>query len=324
MSWDIATGEGKHIKIFIYGPAGCWKTRIMLRLGTIPLDQEPILAVMDTEFGTDHYAKEFRFRRKQKTNCAEIVKDIEEIIKHPGSIKALGVDSYTIFDKSLVSKWVDLYLKRLPTSSGHKLDFYVLQPNDHQNINKERDAFIRMLLESNLNVFVTAEVKNEWEGLKVVGKTFDAPERFEHFFDTVIEIRERKGKPGYVAKVHKDRSYRLKKNAEYDWDSEQQAYELMRVFDMAQTFENVVRDEVIPEEAPTPDILKPPTPEENIALLLKELAALKQELKIETAPWQKLLEPFGTNSALKLNELQLIEFKRTLEAMRPTQAAQAA
>ena len=330
MAWDIATGENKHIKLFIYGPAGCWKTRVMLRLGNVPEDKEPILAVMDTEFGTDHYAKEFRFRRKQKTNCIDIVNDIKDIIKTPGNIKALGVDSYTIFDKSLVSKWVDLYLKRLLTSSGHKSEFYVLQPNDHQNINKERDAFIRMLLESNLNVFVTAEVKNEWEGLKVVGKTFDAPERFEHFFDTVIEIRERKGKPGYTARVHKDRSYRLKKNAEYDWDSEQQAYELLKVFDLTQTFENIIRDEPIDTTAvDVPDFAKEAaTKAANAAEsnndLLWTISNLKKELRIPTDNWGALLKPFSVTTATALNEIQLVELKHKLEAMRPTPAAQAA
>ena len=324
MSWEVAQPRSKHIKIFMFGPAGCWKTRVMLRLGNVPKDHAPALAVLDSEFGTDHYADQFTFHRKQTTNCDEITKYVQAWIKNPDGLTAIGIDSYTIYDKSLVSKWVHLYLKRLPTSSGHKTEFYILQPNDHQNINGDRDEFIRMLLESKLNVFVTAEIKNEWEGLKVIGKTFDAPERFEHFFDTVIEIKERgTNLIGYKAHVHKDRSYRLKKNAEYDWDSEEQAYELMKVFNLLSLADPYVGP--VEKEKPAVDTPQPPPFETNqvvspeIADLLRQVGALKTELHITAKDaWDKLLVPYNVPTAKSLTEEQLKEFINTLEGMRPS------
>ena len=83
-------------------------------------------------------------------------------------------------------------------------------------------------------------------------------------------------------------------------------------------------DETILEETPVPDLLKS-DPVQETTRLMQEISALKKELKIaDPADWALLLMPFGVTSAKSLNELQLIEFKRKLEAMRPTQAAQAA
>ena len=220
--WDKANHQGAGFKILIWGPPGCWKTRLMLRLGNVPNGAEMKLAVLDSEAGTNHYDKEFNFRREFEMDMEEATKKIEKL---PPSAVTLGIDSYTVFDTALKRKWNELYLKRLVTSSGHHKEFYVFQPNDHQNLNQEREAFIAALWKSNLNIYMTAEIKNDWEGLKVVGVTADMPAKFEHYFDTIIGISERgRDLIGFKARVIKDRSNTLEANKVYDWNSEAQAY----------------------------------------------------------------------------------------------------
>lgn len=52
----------KRKKIMLWGPPGCHKTRTMLRLGHVEDEDNPKLAVMDVEFGTDWFREEFNFK----------------------------------------------------------------------------------------------------------------------------------------------------------------------------------------------------------------------------------------------------------------------
>jgi hypothetical protein len=337
MAWEEAKSTGKNFKVFIFGPPGCWKTRLMLRLGNVHPGVAPALAVMDTEFGTGHYADEFRFARKQEVDADVIEKEIDALIAKPGSIRAIGLDSYTVYDKALVNKWVELYHKRLLTSSGHKAEFYVLQPNDHQNINRERDKFIRKLLKSGLHVYMTAEVKNQWAGMKIIGKTFDAPERFTHFFDTVIEVQDRGPNTiGFLAKVLKDRTHNLRQDKIYEWDSEEQAYALLKNFDLSGAIP-AAKAEAKPAPQVKPEAPEQPTAEpatdtppfdpapqpaaqpEAPAPTLDDVVRLKKGLGIlDRKAWDDLLVPYNVKTAKDLDQQQLKAFVAKLESMRPT------
>ena len=102
------------------------------------------------------------------------------------------------------------------------------------------------------------------------------------------------------------------------------------MFDLTQTFENIIRDEPIDTTAvDVPDFAKEAaTKAANAAEsnndLLWTISNLKKELRIPTDNWGALLKPFSVTTATALNEIQLVELKHKLEAMRPTPAAQAA
>jgi hypothetical protein len=304
----------------------------MLRLGNVPNGAEMKLAVLDSESGTFHYDDQFNFRREIGIDMDEAR---EKIAKLPSPIVSLGVDSYSIFDRSTKKKWNDLYLKRLITSSGHHKEFYVLQPNDHQNLNQERDLFIQTLLESNLNVFMTAEIKNDWEGLKVLGVTGDLPERFEHIFDTVIGISERgRDLVGYKAKVLKDRSHILEANKVYDWNSEEQAYDLMKRFDLtvlnpgAKKAEAPAAAVTIAEDKPAQEqVVTPAAPaapaevKTDTQALLTEVVSLKKQLGInDKEKWTKMLNDVDPKaaSAKEFSPEQLQKFVGDLKALLPS------
>lgn len=63
---------------------------------------------------------------------------------------------------------------------------------------------------------------------------------------------------------------------------------------------------------------------EHIKDLLWAISNLKNELNVSAEQWSSLLTPFDVVTAKDLNDLQLVDLKHKLEAMRPTQAAQAA
>ena len=67
----------------------------MLRLANRP-EGEPALAVIDPEYGTDHYGEEFNFRRKQILDTDEIYTEVDKLVRRPGEVITLGIDSFSI------------------------------------------------------------------------------------------------------------------------------------------------------------------------------------------------------------------------------------
>ena len=224
MDWEIATPKKKKYKLFFWGPEGCYKTRTALRLGNVPDSDKPAMAVIDTEFGTDHYGGEFRFRRKQTVDPDEVFQSVKDLIKSPNGIKTLVIDSFSVYYQSLVSKYADLFLKREVTSSGNKKDYYVIQPRDYQAINREAYNFVRMLLACDFNVIATCHAKDKWgEGMKVEGKIPDGPKKMAHYFDTVVEIEDAKGGGFQGVVKRKDRTHSLQVQKVIPWNSDKDA-----------------------------------------------------------------------------------------------------
>lgn len=225
-----ALPRSKKFKLFLYGPPGGFKTRTMLRLANVPDGDPEALAIVDTEFGSDHYADEFNFLRLQTNDPDEIFNATKRLLKSPGKIKTLGFDSFSVYYASLMAKYVDLYLKREISSKGHKKEYYVLQPRDYQPINREAEKFIRMLLSCDLNVIVTCQSKEQWgDNMKVIGSTFDGFKRLPYYFDTSIEVEENKRyKSGFSGTVKlKDRTNKLKVGEKIPWENDQAIYDYL-------------------------------------------------------------------------------------------------
>lgn len=108
--WKKAEPAQKRFKILLIGQHGTYKTRTMLRLAD--RNGEPALAVADTESGTDHYSDEFNFLRIQSSDADEIKSAIEGILKDPGDITCLGIDSISVYCEAVTAKYADLFLKR--------------------------------------------------------------------------------------------------------------------------------------------------------------------------------------------------------------------
>ena len=328
--------EKKQLKILITGPRGQYKTRSILNMCNVPNDKEPILSIIDTENGSDHYGGEFRFRRFRSSDSDEISEYVESKIKNPLGIEVIALDSHTIYFDAVKSKYADLYLKRMPTSSGHKGEFYIFQPNDHAPYRKEIYDFMRACLSSPFHFIWTCHSTSRWSGMKVIGEKPDGVKGIEHWFDTVINISE-KSNGTFVAKVEKDRTGLLIERKVYPWRSQEDAFALFEPFrallhgeKLPEKKKEVIKEEkkkepieetagerAKPEEKKKePEQVNPPA---TIKIMLMEVVKLKKELRIvEKADWDKLVKPFNVDSAKDMTVIQLTAFIKQLTDMRPT------
>jgi hypothetical protein len=227
--FELATPSAKKYKLFFWGPEGSFKTRTALRLGNTPDGEQPSLAIIDTERGTEHYSSDFNFLRIITVNPDKVYNAVKKLVQNPGHVKTLVIDSFTVYYQSLISKYVDLFMMREITSKGNKGEYYVLQPRDYQAINREAYNLIRMLIASDINIIVTAHAKDKWgDNMQIEGLAPDAPKKMSHFFDTVIEIET-----GVDGKFHgyvhsKDRTNKIPIGEAIPWHSDAVAVEYMQ------------------------------------------------------------------------------------------------
>lgn len=316
----------KQLKVLLVGPRGQYKTRLMLWMCDVPKDQKPILSVIDTENGTDDYRSEFNFRFKPTSDPDEILEYIAAITKNPGDLKVSALDSHTVHFDAVKSKYADLYLKRMPGSSGHKKEFYIFQPNDHEPYRREIYDEIRLLIRSGLHLIWTCHSTDKWKGMKVVGEKANAIKSIEHYFSTVIRIEE-KANNVYVAKVEKDRTNTLPENQTYKWRNEKEAREILLPFKeiIAGTKPASVKKTKPNETGKNAETKKPKStttkestsPKSNI----QDIVKLKKELKIrDRKVWDELLKPYNVNTAKDMTEEQIAKFAAELDGMRPSKA----
>jgi hypothetical protein len=323
-NWEKASDSRRRFKILFWGPPGSYKTREMLRLAN-KKDGEPALAVVDPEYGTDHYADEFNFRRKQINDPDMIYDEVDKLVRNPGDIITLGFDSFSVYYEALVSKFADLFLKREVSSKGHKGEYYTLQPRDYQPINREAYKLVRLLLKADLNIIAICQTKEKWEDMKVVGTTFDGPKRMAHYFDTIIEVSEKLDATGrvvgFVGTIKKDRSRKIKVGTQIPWDDDETIYkELVKAFgrdlsqgDAAKPFgskEQPVTEKKPTEEKPTEEKPSEEMPaEETPPLEESKKGAKEEEAKEKSKPPttdENKAEYFDKIIALK-QELKIID-----------------
>ncbi len=229
MNWPVAQERKKKFKLFLSGPPGCFKTRTSLRLASDGNFKDPAVAVIDTEFGTDHYGGEFAFRVPPidpwDLDADKIHHLVDEITRKPGNVKTLIFDSFSVYYDMLLEKWINLFLQREITSAGHKKEYYVLQPRDYNQINRDASKLVRRLLKCDLNIICICQIKNEYEfqsgTLKVVGQTADGWKRLGYYFDTLIDIEKYPKKKGWKASVReKDRTNSFQVGEEIPWEND--------------------------------------------------------------------------------------------------------
>jgi len=340
----------KQLKILITGPRGQYKTRAILQMCDVPADQAPILSVIDTENGTDYYGNQFRFRHCRTSDPDEIMAYVASKIKIPKGLQVLSLDSHTNYFNAVKSKYAELYLTRMPTSSGHKKEFYIFQPNDHEPYRKEIYDLLRDFIKSPFHFIWTCHSTSKWSGMKVVGEKPDGVKGLEHWFDTVVHIFE-KSNGVFIAKVEKDRTGMLPEKKTYPWRNQDDAFALFAPFrDLIQggngatektTTTKLEPATITPEEKKAadrkadekkksePSKAPPPaaetktdkadTPADQKDDLMK-IVKLKKELRI-VAPesWKNLLKPYKVATAKEMDAGQRVKFIAELEALRPTE-----
>lgn len=211
VGWELsADSDAPRFKIFIYGDTGTFKTRSILTAfaDRKPTTAAPRLAVIDTENGTEHYQREFKFLRKVTTKRENIV---QGVLNPPEGIETVAIDSFTDFCDLVQEAWKELYLVR-ERGAGNKRDYYTLQPRDYANITEEIRKMVRALIDrADLNVVITAKPKAryaEGEMMQKMGETFDGYKRIPFFMDVCLHLT--KADDGTVmAETERDRTNRF-------------------------------------------------------------------------------------------------------------------
>lgn len=185
----------KRFNALLYGDMGTGKTTFALSL--------PNVYVIDAEGGATNnkYLKLIDKDGEDNGNYQEteefdlvmaIVKDLLTL-EHP--YKTLVVDSITKIYDNLLEK-AELEMARRPKKEG-KFAHY-------QYAYKEMKKLLRLIKKLDMNVVITAHLKDKWDDFKVIDTTFDGYKKLGYELDLVLRT-EKRGRDDFVGVVIKSR-----------------------------------------------------------------------------------------------------------------------
>lgn len=190
-----ATAKNVAIKCLLIGPEGSGKTKAMLSF--------PALAVIDTEAGTDLFARNHAFDVLHTKSLKETVEAVNEAIK--GQYESIGIDSMT-----------PIYNTLLNAAEGAQRDGS-LSAKQWGTIKRTCSKLVdALMVKAKQHVVCTAWVKDKYAkpGTVINGRTVGAQEmvtlgemadfdkKLGHAFDFVFRMDNSNG---YVARVIKAR-----------------------------------------------------------------------------------------------------------------------
>lgn len=178
----------KRLKLLVYGPAGVGKTTAAI--------QFPNAYIVDTERGTDHYAKTINKSGSvvlQSNNPDEIRDELQQLLtkKHP--YKTLIIDPITQVYNSCQEKWTRIFEKYAKTTKEAEIQDF--GPRYWGRVKQDMKAIDRLLLSLDMNVLITSHQKDIYgPGMQKVGVGPDTKKGDEYLFDLVFELKNLGGK----------------------------------------------------------------------------------------------------------------------------------
>lgn len=206
MAFKKASPENRRLKIYLYGKAGAGKTYAAV--------QFPNPAVYDLEHKALSFSDDFEFDIKEPsyTDPSEILlelnKEIDDLMANPGDYKTLIIDSASVLT-DLVG---DKHLRRLREKKQNPL--LSLGPAEYKLIKSDIKSFVNKLMLLDMNVVMTARIKNQYdteslEMMKIIGTEPDAHKEFPALFHIVIELQGDGPSDPRTAIVRRDNTRRL-------------------------------------------------------------------------------------------------------------------
>lgn len=304
-------------KILVFGESGSGKTTLAL--------QFPKIAYCDNHGSSEKYEAAYQDHLfAHPRNADETIDTVKYLLQNPGDRRTFVLDDMTVFWSQLQEKWVDIFLRRLPRSKGHKLDLYQVQPGDWVHIKRDLNALIQRIIALDMNVVVIARAQKEYAGegdnfMKVVGTTFGGEKNLPYSFDFIFELQRQGDKR--IAITHKQRiapgSKPLPDQFEFTIDDQGRAtfYDFFKDFSVPEHLTqeaHVVEDpvavpeieETAPQEAlpaptvsPVTDFTTPATGEQ-----FNQIKTLKDQIQFDKKGWETyLLQEFKVKTAKSLN-----------------------
>lgn len=184
----------KRPKLFVYGPAGSWKTTVAISF--------PRPYLIDTERGAEN--KEYVQRLTDgggayyfTASFEDTLAEVKALLAEKHEYRTLVIDPFTIIYNDQIDTAADMH----GTEFGRHRAF----------ADRKIRQLLNLVLRLDMNVVITAHHKPQWERVSVngktevreVGKTFDCYPKIDYLFDLVLEI-QRRGKE-CVAIVAKSR-----------------------------------------------------------------------------------------------------------------------
>jgi len=173
----------KRLKVFLWGDTGTLKTRTALSF--------PSPVVIDLERGSGAYEGEFDFHVVHASNPEDVRRHVHWLNTNHHPFRTLVIDSITEYWEALQKYWSNIFLQTNVGGVGHHKDFYTLQVGDWSQIKADFRELIRLILELDMNVVITAHEKamyDEQRGfMKRIGETFAGEKRLPYLFDIVYQ-----------------------------------------------------------------------------------------------------------------------------------------
>lgn len=176
----------KRLKMFVYGPSGIGKTTAALLF--------PRAYVIDTEKGTDHYAKTINQMDSavfQSNVFDEVTAEVKQLLTTKHEYRTLIIDPITQVYHSVQDKWSRIFEKHAKTEKEAEVQDFGMRY--WGRVKSDFKALQRMLMALDMNIIITSHQKDLYgTGMTKIGVTFDSMKGEDYLYDLVFRL-EKKG-----------------------------------------------------------------------------------------------------------------------------------
>lgn len=176
----------KRLKMFVYGPSGIGKTTAALLF--------PKAYVIDTEKGTDHYAKTINAMDSavfQSNVFDDVMAEVKQLLTTKHEYRTLIIDPITQVYHSVQDKWSRIFEKHAKSEKEAEVQDFGMRY--WGRVKSDFKALQRMLMALDMNIIVTSHQKDLYgTGMTKIGVTFDSMKGEDYLYDLVFRL-EKKG-----------------------------------------------------------------------------------------------------------------------------------
>jgi hypothetical protein len=184
----------KRLKMFVYGPPGVGKTVAAL--------QFPNAVVIDTEKGTDFYAKLINQQNSvvfQSNNSDEIRTQIKELLTTNHQYTTLIIDPMTQVYNAIQEKWTRIFEKYANSDKEKEVGDFGMRY--WGKVKGEMKSLQRLIMQLDMNVIITSHQKDVYgPGFSKMGVTYDSMKGEDYLYDLVFHIVQ-KGKERFAETI---------------------------------------------------------------------------------------------------------------------------
>jgi len=204
--------KSKRIKMMMFSPAGIGKTTAAIGF--------PNAVIIDMERGTDMYHDSIAKVGSvvfQTTNPDDVKEEIKALMTEKHPFTTIIIDPVTILYGAIQEKWTRIFSKYADTEKQTELQDFGFRY--WAKVKSDYKAIMRMLLQCDLNVILTAHQKDLYgEGMKKVGLGSDSMRGDEHIFDYIFQLTmDAKNRRMAVTRKERAEIGKNKFPSEFEW-----------------------------------------------------------------------------------------------------------